>query len=159
MVALLDYPELKNKVNNHRFLSGTRLEFENFIYHVFTIEHTKQDQKNGYDPAFWKSGSSLGDFDIYIPEKIFSKRVIIPFRRPILFHEVAESYLHTRFRNSEIGLKSHDLARSYEDQYITETFDEKTIKTFLELRKQIDKSRPSIVAQMDQNLSQNEGTL
>ena len=136
---LVNYPELEKIIDKAKIKSYYQFEYQKMIFTVFTHNHTKEDELAGNLPFFYKSHSSMGDYDIYIAKNISKKE----FRKSILLHETLEPFLREVLNFDESDENSlkipHNIASEYDEKYAKSKMDNNLFSEYLKFKKDLTK--------------------
>ncbi|MBT4445937.1 hypothetical protein HOA92_06075 [archaeon] len=133
----VDYAELKKAIDGAKVSYGYQFEYQERTFNIFPHKHTRQNEKDGENPAFWQDNSSLGDYDIYIATNLVKKK----FRKPVLLHETLEAFLQEGFckgfdKETAIDM-AHKIATEYDKLYARKTLNGELFEEYLQLRKRL----------------------
>jgi len=131
----IDYQTLKEVVDNSKFESYEQLSYLGIDFLLFPCKYTEKERRKGVSPVFFRV-SQIADWDIYFSVDVVDEE----FQKPVLLHEILEAYTYKILRTQgmerkEANLKSHEIAKEYDDRYAKEKLDKQTYRKYCEFRK------------------------
>ena len=128
----INYSELKELIDEVKVTDYSQFEYLGLTFTIITHRRTKQDVNDA--PVWWSSGSTVGDFDIYLATNVVKRK----FRRPVIFHEALEAVLDRELAK-DLGLEiskhvAHNIATAYDEKYAKEVLDDINFGEYLKFK-------------------------